>query len=70
MAGNQAGGRTRQTPHAGVRKNPLYAEACSLGLHCVDTGAEVALRDGETGADLADNPDDAKAFAARDAGAL
>ena len=48
----------------GVRKNPLYAEACGLGLHCVDTGADVALRDGETGEDLARSPDDAAAFAA------
>ena len=47
----------------GIRKNPLYAAACQLGLHCVDTGDDVALRDGVSGAIIQkDGSVDARAF--------
>ena len=49
----------------GIRKNPLYTAACQLGLHCVDTGDDVALRDGETGVAIErDSAEDKRAFEA------
>ena len=49
----------------GIRKNPLYTAACQLGLHCVDTGDDVALRDGETGVSIErDSEVDKRAFEA------
>ena len=49
----------------GIRKNPLYTAACQLGLHCVDTGDDVALRDGESGVAIErDSEQDKRAFEA------
>ena len=49
----------------GIRKNPLYTAACQLGLHCVDTGDDVALRDGESGVAIErDSAEDKRAFEA------
>ena len=47
----------------GVRKNPVYDAACDLALHGVDTGDDVVLRDGGTGAVLTGAAGDDAAFA-------
>ena len=59
------GRRPRRQLDPRHQKKPTYTAACQLGLHCVDTGDDVALRDGESGVAIErDSAEDKRAFEA------